>query len=289
MRNRADGDNWLYNRGPVHIFGSLVPALDRFLNLREMPLDPEDRTLEELMKIEGFQDDYLVIVDPTDTNRNAASSFDSRTVRWTNLRIKKLLGDIKEENSAAIMNQAIEKPIPVTALPEEVQNHTHVSEFKSDGTVHYTILRDKLYSLGRKLEYLLEKERTGEKRFGQTLFEVYFEEPIYSIAFLVESPEISEKYERRGPPIHLPNAVQNFKEKNDKTTVRDGYVWTLEEREWVEASKLIESSISKHTPDGLHKLSEIGDVSRKTLNVLYKYILQIETDFTLDSTEERTR
>lgn len=266
--------------------GGLIPAIVRFLNLRDMPLDPENRTLEELMKIEGFQDDHLIIIDPTDTNRNAASSFDSRTVKWTNLRIEKLLGDIKEEDSAAIIKQVIEKPIPVSAPPSRIENHAHVSEFKSDENVHYTILRDKLYSLGNKLQYLLEKERTGEKRFGRALFEVYFEEPIYSIAFLVESPNISKKYERRGPPIHLSEAVRNFKESHDRIIEKDGYVWTIEEREWTNASNLIDSSISEKMPEELRRLPEIGDVSRKNLNVLHKYILQIETNFTLDDAEE---
>lgn len=266
--------------------GGFVPALGRFLNLKDMPLDPEGRAFEELMKIEGLRDDYLIIIDPTDTNRNAASSFDPRTVKWTNLRIKELMGDLEIENSAAIMNQVIEKPIPVSPLPQRIKKHAYVSEFKSDENHHYTILRDKLYSLGNKIEYLLEKERTGERRFGKTLFEVYFEEPIYSIGFLVESPNVSKKYERRGPPVHLSDAVHKFKEKHDRIIEKEGYIWTTEKRKWTKASDLIDSSISEYMPNGLHQLHETGDVSRKTLNVLHKYILQIETDFTLNNVEE---
>ncbi len=60
----------------------LDSALAAIRSLEESPLDPIGRPLETLRAVPQFRDDYVFIIDPTDTRRNVASSFTQRTCRW---------------------------------------------------------------------------------------------------------------------------------------------------------------------------------------------------------------
>ncbi|MFW9794906.1 MAG: hypothetical protein ACFFEE_11415, partial [Candidatus Thorarchaeota archaeon] len=185
-----------------------------FISLEQLdvnPIDPEGRSLIELQKIPTFRDDYIYLIDPTDHRRNIASSFTPRSFRWVKYRISKLKQVSKEGDSKSLTGMLIEEPIPMNKLPIWFENHSSVLEFRSDGSTHYTVLRDKLYRIARKAQAELLTERTGEPRFGMTLFEVYFEKDNYAVGIVMEYPEISEYYERRGPPIDMIEASKEFR------------------------------------------------------------------------------
>jgi tRNA nucleotidyltransferase (CCA-adding enzyme) len=136
-----------------------------------------------------------------------------------------------------------------------------------------------LYRVAKKVQTSLESERTGEPRFGETLVEVYFEDERYSIGLLVENPEISEQYVRRGPPLDLFEAGEEFRKSHPEVEERDGFLWTTETRQWRDPQKLIDDVLEKNLVQGLVQETKTGSVSKRVLNVLYRYILPIESSF----------
>lgn len=247
-------------------------------HLDENPVDPENRTLAELRKTKSFRDNHIFLIDPTDHRRNIASSFTPRSYRWVKYRILEMRRISKQENSKSITNILLEKPIPTTTLPNWLKKYTAVLEFKSDGSSHYTILRDKLYRLARKSQAQLLNERTGEPRFGLSLVEVYFEKDKYSVGVIVEKHKIGEEYQRRGPPVELHDASEEFRKSHPDSKLKDGFYWVIEKRDWVSASDLFEDILLNNPIEGLTP-TKLSDVSKKVLNVLWRFVLPIEPEF----------
>jgi tRNA nucleotidyltransferase (CCA-adding enzyme) len=251
----------------------LDKAFESLELLDERPIDPKGRPLPELRKIQTFRDDYVYLIDPTDLRRNIASSFTPRSYRW----VKHRIGLLRKMPEESIMDMLLESPIPDSEPSDWLKDYATVVEFQSDGSAHYTILRDKLYRVSRKVQAKLSNERTGEPRFGMSLMEVYFEEYNYAVGFVVEHPLISEEYTRRGPPSDMKEASEEFLKKHPKAQEKDGYYWTTEKREWSSASKMIEHLFLEGPIKGLSPTKQ-GSASRKVLNVIEQYIYPIEPD-----------
>jgi tRNA nucleotidyltransferase (CCA-adding enzyme) len=260
----------------VHHSG-LIGALECISNLHDTPLDPLGRSYAELRDISGFKDDFIFIIDPTDTNRNIASSFSKRAYEWVKTRINQLDGE--QIQSRDIVEWFLEQPIPITPIPNGIRKHAFAYEFLSSGELHYTVVRDKLYRLGKTISRVLEHERTGERRFGRVAFEVYFEKNNFALGFLVEEPSISRTYRRRGPPTNI-DAAQEFMKTHSDAYERDGHLWVDSSRKWTHPDGLIKSLIDDHLPRGIKAMPRLTDVGRRLLNTLYLYVLPVE-DFAL--------
>ncbi len=257
---------------------NIEKAFHALEHLDKKPIDPKDRSLTELEQTPSFRNNHIFLIDPTDTNRNIASSFSPRSYRWVKHRIIELRQISKRKNAKSVTNMLIEKPIPTKALPNWLEEYVAVHEFKSDGSTHYTILRDKLHRIARRAQTLLQAERTGEPRFGMTLAEVYFENDNYAVGFIVENTKISEHYSRRGPPADLIEASEEFKKIHSDAQVEDGFFWVTEKRQWTAADALIAKTFLENPIDGLTPTKK-SKVSRRVLTVLHKFILPIEPEF----------
>ncbi|MFW9788484.1 MAG: hypothetical protein ACFFE2_07790 [Candidatus Thorarchaeota archaeon] len=266
----------------THAFENLELLIDR-------PIDPQYRPVKTLRNNSTFKDDYIILIDPTDHKRNIASSFTPRAYEWVRHRICNLRDATNLNDIDEVLNIILESPIPTTDIPRWLARHAFVFEFRSDGTRHYTILRDKLYRIARKIEIALQSERTGEVRFGDTLSEVYFEDNRYSVGFLVETPEISDHYVRRGPPVALVDACVEFRNNHQEVVERDGFLWTTERRAWVNPKSLIDQVLEDSPVMGLVPIEKPSEVSKKVLNVLYRYILPIEQAFSEKMTRVKDR
>lgn len=256
-------------------------------HLDENPIDPQDRSLTELRKIPSFRNNYIFFIDPTDHRRNIASSFTPRSYRWVKHRIGELR-EVSKRDAKVVTNMLIEKPISTEPLPNWLGEHAAVHEFKSDGSTHYTILRDKLYRIAKKAQTLLLAERTGEPRFGVTLAEVHFENDNYAVGIIVENPRISEHYSRRGPPTDLIEASEAFRKSHSDAQVEDDFFWVTEKRQWTSAAAMIENILLENPIDGLTPIKR-SEVSQKVLNVLHKFILPIEPEFLQKITRVKDR
>lgn len=247
--------------------------------LETEPIDLLNRELDELKKMPAYRDDHIFVMDPTDPSRNMASSFSPRSYAWVQYKIDKLREIIHRGDSTTIIDTLVESPIPSNKLPDWIESHIAVSEFQSDGKVHYTILRDKLHRLARKAISEMRVERTGEPRFGEILAEVYFEDAKYALGMFVETPLASKTFDRKGPPIALKEASERFRKTHADAFESDGFLYVREEREWTSAPKMFESILKYNPIDGLKIQNEKTVLSDQVLNVLYEYVLPIESEF----------
>lgn len=255
--------------------------------LREKPIDPLNRPVDELRKNPAFRDDYIILIDPTDYQRNIASSFAPRAYEWVRYSIRRLYKASKSGEENTLVDLVLESPIPTAELPAWVKSHAFTREFLSDESRHYTILRDKLYRVAKKIEASLQTESTGEPRFGETLVEVYFEDKAYSIGVLVENPNVSETYVRKGPPVEIKEAGVEFRKKHSIIEEKDGFLWTVEDREWQDVELLIDMVVEKNPVHGLSQSSVSTKCSQKVLNVLFRYVLPIEPSFLKKITKDK--
>ncbi|MFX0078560.1 MAG: hypothetical protein ACFE8O_04915 [Candidatus Hermodarchaeota archaeon] len=179
------------------------------------PLDYFSRPSDELLH--KFRREELIITDPTDPNRNIASSISERAYRFAQHNACQLLC----EPSLAFFDMA---PIPVLTSDElKIKSDNYfVIEFQDETGWHYTKTRDKLYRYFTKLQKFLSREATGEPRFGSVVFEEVFEAPVFVIALYVEKKEISNSYTRIGPPSDFPDEVDKFAKKHPSAYLQNG-------------------------------------------------------------------
>jgi tRNA nucleotidyltransferase (CCA-adding enzyme) len=258
---------------------SLDDALKCLVELDTKPLDDINRTADDLKKIPAFRDDHIFLIDPTDPSRNVASSFTPRSYRWIQYRAQRLREALAENDGKAVMNELIESAIPTTNMPKWLENHCYTHEFRSTGQTHYTVLRDKIHRMMKKLQNELLSERTGEPRFGETLAELVFRNDHYAVGFVIERPRISATYLRQGPPLHLKSASEEFKSAHEDAKIMDGYLYVEEAREWVEARAMIDGFVQDNPIEGLVDTRNTSRLSKQVLNVLFRYILPIEPEF----------
>ncbi|TFG32631.1 hypothetical protein EU528_02790 [Candidatus Thorarchaeota archaeon] len=259
---------------------NLESSFNALRNLDTKPVDPQSRTLKELKTIPAFRDDHIFLIDPTDQSRNMASSFSPRSYAWVQYNIDRLKENLVTNDTMTILTSLIESPIPSRDLPTWIAKHCNVKEFKSDGTVHYTILRDKLHRLARKAISEMSEERTGESRFGEILSEVYFENTRFALGMIVESPFASTTFDRKGPPIALTEAATKFREAHGNAVFEsDGFLYIREKREWTESSKLFENILCNNLIEGLEIQNEKTLLSNQVLHVLYDCVLPLEPEF----------
>jgi len=264
----------------VLITPNLKSAFEVLRKLDVEAIDPLNRSIEKLKKIPSFRDDHVFVIDPTDHNRNMASSFSLRSYEWVQYKIDRVLEDLETGDSSTILESFIESPIPSNKLPDWLENHSCVREFQSDGEIHYTILRDKLHRLARKIVSEMSVERTGETRFGEILTEVYFVDTRYALGMFVEVPEISKTFDRKGPPSTLKEAAENFKNAHsDAVFEEDGFLYIRENRMWTSASRMFDSILENNPIDGLQIQNNETILSNQVLNVLHKNVLPLKPEF----------
>jgi tRNA nucleotidyltransferase (CCA-adding enzyme) len=182
-----------------------------------------------------FRGETLIIIDPTDPNRNVASSISERAYRFAQFNANRFL----QEPSASFFKW---QPIPVLSSNdlERIGENYFVIEFDDKTGWHYTKTRDKLYRYFTKLQKFLSYEATGEPRFGSVIFEEVFEPPHFVIALFVEKHRISETFTRMGPPLDMPNDVEQFVKKHPDAYLQDGRYHVRVQRNFQRAKDAIQ-------------------------------------------------
>ncbi len=262
----------------IYYYNNLITLFENFCNLHEKPLDYYNRNEKELNQIAHFQNDYLIIIDPIDKNRNVASAISERAYLYCNQQISEFL---KKPNPEFFRI----KPILEANISNEddtLLSHIFIIELQNiDDEIHYTISRDKLYSLGESIKANGEKEFSHAERFGKLIFEVYFEDQIdqYNIAIYCEKPTISKTYIRKGPPVTEKNHVLNFKTKNLGYFEKEGYLWVETVRKFTKFSNFLKDFIKDKIPDNLiinnvtTAFKAMSSSGKKSINILKHIIL----------------
>jgi len=261
----------------IYYLKDIYNVLEKFDRLDELALDYFDRDKNYLKKITHFQNAFLRIIDPINKNRNVASAISGKAYKYCNYKIKQFLN-----NPSKSFFQIKEIPIFDTQNNQDINKKLLVIECESiDEEVHYTEKRDKLYSLGEAIKTHGEKEFTRETRFGDILYEVYFESEKgeFNLALFCSNPNLSPTYVRQGPPLTAKKHVKRFKEKNPGYFTKDNYCWVEEKREFSNFLKFLEDFISDKIPKSLKVINisnskEVKKTSaKKTLYVLQNWIM----------------
>jgi tRNA nucleotidyltransferase (CCA-adding enzyme) len=211
-------------------------------------------------------------------NRNVASAISKKAYKYCNQRIKDF---IKNPNKDIFEVH----PIP----EQDVSNHDNiilsnifVIELENnDKNVHYTINRDKLYSLGEYIKANGEREVSHAERFGKIEFEVYFEDEIdkYNVALYCQNPVISNGFSRKGPPVKEKSHAVKFKKKNTTFFERDNYLWVESQREYTNFLKFVKDIVKNKIQENLEiiNISEAFNVKttsgKRTIYILKNMIL----------------
>ncbi len=254
--------------------------------LGNTPVDPFGRDPEELLTRPAFENDFAIVIDPVDPERNLAASFSKRAVRWVQLRLSRLSELSSLGREPEVIDMILEKPIPTEPLPSWLVSHCRSITFVGDPSRHYTLYRDKIYRLIRALARTISQEGTGEPRFGQVLWEVYFEGHVFAAVLLVERTKIEPIYHRRGPPVELEDAARSFRKHHRNVYEKDGYLWTEVHRRWTDVDDLIRDYLKKHPITGLQPATDHTPVTARAKNVLYRYVMRIERWFPLANRQE---
>ena len=245
----------------IYHYKNIQNLFENFNNLKENPLDYFNRSIEDLEKIIHFRNDYLIITDPIDKNRNVASAISEKAYKYCNQRVKNFLN--KPNIDFFKIN-----PIPevdLSNLEDHLLSKIYIIELNNkEKNIHYTINRDKLYSLGLSIKAKAEKEFSHSERFGKIKFEVYFEDENneYNLAIYSEKSEISKTYLRKGPPVKDKFHAEKFKVKNPIFKVKNNILWVEEQRDYTEFLKFLKDFVEDKIPENF----EIVNIS-KSLNV----------------------
>jgi tRNA CCA-adding enzyme len=233
----------------IYHWKNIENALNNLEQLQLEPVDYFERTNAEIKQ--HFQRDLLVIIDPTDSNRNAAASISERAFRYACNKTAEVLRNPSPEFF-------LPKAIPILSPQDEgkLESSYFVFEYQDETGWHYTKIRDKLYRYFTRLCQFLEWEKTREPRFGFSTFEEVFIEPNFAIALVIDHPKINPKYFRIGPPPHLNLAVRNFLQKHPSAILHNGRYKAEITRTFTSAKAAINHYLEKQplTP----KLRKIG-------------------------------
>ena len=218
---------------------ALEPALEYLSQSTPQPLDFFNRDADSLKR--KFPNDFFIISDPVDPNRNIASSISQRAYRYTSHKSRQLLQDPSE----AFFDR---RPIPQLSATELdlLGPNYFVIEFHDQTGWHYTKTRDKLYRYFSKLARFLKQEPTGESRFGFVAFEEVFQGDIFAVALYVEKVRVSQSYTRAGPQQSHVEGVNQFIEKHPEAFLKNGRYYTKIRRTFTSAEATLRYYLSEN-------------------------------------------
>ena len=234
----------------IYYFGTIETVFKKFGELHQIPLDYYKRNKKDLDKIIHFQNDFLIIIDPIDMNRNVASAISEKAYKYCNQRIKDFMRNPRKQFFELTTIPEIE----ISDIKDPILSKMFIIELKNkNDAVHYTINRDKLYSLGDGIKANGEKEYSHAKRFEKVIFEVYFENEKneYNLAIYCDKTNISESYIRKGPPVKDKFHANNFKNANKNYFIKNGYLWTETKRQFQDFLEFLKDFIKNKIPENL--------------------------------------
>jgi len=262
----------------IYHYENLQNLFTNFKNLIRTPLDYYNRSIKEIRRKPHMRDDALIIIDPIDQNRNVAAAISERSYRYCNYQIQEFLKNPKED----IFKIAEIPEYKELKNGDTLNNNLFIIELINlNQEIHYTVNRDKLYSLGDNIKSNGEIEPSHAKRFEKIEFEVYFEDDSeeYNMAIFCSNPTISKSYLRKGPPIKEISHANKFKVKNPNYIEKKGYLWIETTRDYTEFIDFLKNFVALKLPDNfeIRNISKSANAttisSKKAIYVLRNMVL----------------
>jgi tRNA nucleotidyltransferase (CCA-adding enzyme) len=196
------------------------------------------------IKDKYFPNDYLILLDPTDINRNVGSSISIRAFLFLQEKIKIF---IKNPSTEFFKKHLVPK-ITEMELPKPALKKFYYVEYVQTQEDHYTKFRDKLHSLMNKFIAKALRESTPQKRFENVIGEILFDatKGIYAIALFTKTPLISQEYIRKGPKIGDEPHYTTFKEKHTECFEEKNFLWLKMRRKHTEFRTFL-NDFQKHS------------------------------------------
>ncbi len=266
----------------VHHYGDVLTIFEQFDDLPHHAHDviPEPRSLRFFKNHPRFERDHLIVIDPTDPMRNVAASISRRSFLYVAKRVK----DFLEAPSPDFFPI---RPIPL-ASPKTYPGAFFVCEFEGNAEYHYSIPRDKIYSVGDALAGFAHHLDGRDHYFPGVVFELYFEKMWnrYALGFYCPSPELEPIFLRTGPPAGEEKNAAKFRKKHPNAFIQEGR-WVVEETREVTnfAEFLLEylpQRLEKHAkhltllPGSLDSLAPLSEVGNRVITVLKEMVLPFE-------------
>lgn len=173
-----------------------------------------------------FKNQPLILIDPTDKNRNTASALSAGNF----LLFKKLCSNFLQNPSEEIFFERAERPISEKELIEyQIKRKTELIVVKfSPPSVVPDILWPQLRRFGERLQTILEETRYEFKVLRK---DVYTNEKDLAVVLLeMEISKLPYVQKRIGPSIFDVNDSERFLKKYSETAINGPFV---EENKWV--------------------------------------------------------
>ncbi|TFG18701.1 MAG: hypothetical protein EU530_08470 [Promethearchaeota archaeon] len=225
----------------IHHFGDIWSYFRNFKTLPYVAIDFFNRSSENLREIPRFQNDFLLLIDPTDENRNVGSSISERGWIYCLKQIDKFLNT----PDARILTQ---KLLPSFDLSqEEINQHFVVVESIQISDSHYTKIRDKLYSIAESMRTQASREFDQSIRFPDVNYSIYFNpnNKRFSLAFYTSQFQITQKYLRQGPKEDRTRNFEKFQAKHPDLIIKDGYGYVTEKRKFTNFLEMIRAEFKE--------------------------------------------
>jgi len=218
-------------------------------------INPYKNKSYQSIKSSIFPNDYLIILDPTDINRNVGSSISKRAFKYINNKIQNFC----EKPNIIYFEHHNLPSIKELDLSNEQLSCYFYAQFQEIQEDHYTKYRDKLYSLMEQIIKKASRENTLESRFINVIGELVFntETGQYILAFFTETPKISPEFKRVGPKKKSKSHYLKFKEKHSDAFEENDQIFLILKRPFTQFKDFLDYNLEQKSIKGLD-LIKIG-------------------------------
>lgn len=252
----------------IHIYHSIWGVFCNFEKINSLILHSGDTLPDYIARYRNksynqvqkhfFPNDFLILIDPTDTKRNVGSSISSRAFYLMNSKIKQFIANpdanfFRKEKIPSIQSLKLDS--------NSLKGYYYI-EYHETEEDHYTKFRDKLYHLMDKIIRKAGQEPTLEERFPNVNGELLFDakKGVYAIAFHVPKPIISDTFIRTGPSGKEEPHYSRFLSSHPDAIDCNGFLCINVKRKFTTFLEYLQNEVLNHTISKL-KIFKVGSAS----------------------------
>jgi len=222
----------------IYFYKTIENVFINILKSNEVYLDFFKRNEATMRKKERFHNQPIILIDPTDPDRNVTASINEKIFKYSKFLIDRFQSnpnlDFFLDKNIIILKKKIITP--------HMENVVFIEFDNIEDKVHYTLIRDKLYVIGERIKRKFnDPEYNDIKDF---FYSIFYNDQNSSILYYFKNGRCFEKeYLKKGPPINLKKSIEEFKDKNKTIIEKDGRIWAPLKRKYHTGTDLINSML----------------------------------------------